>query len=257
MPARSKIAFIGAGSTVFMKNIIGDVLQRPALAGARRSRSWTSTRSGWPNSEVVAGSSRRRSRRRQRSRRYHRPAAGARGRRLRRRRLPDRRLRALHRHRFRGAEEATACARPSPTRSASAASCAACAPCRISGRSCARHAGASAPTRSCCNMSTRWRSTPGRYQPKYSGHQTGRALPLGAGHRVGTGARPRHPGRGDPLPRGRHQPHGLLSEIRASPGGRFLSRPLSATCRAAIARAASPSRAAGIRAVPTRCATRC
>lgn len=33
--ARSpKIAFIGAGSTVFMKNIIGDVLQRPALSGA-------------------------------------------------------------------------------------------------------------------------------------------------------------------------------------------------------------------------------
>ena len=29
-----KIAFIGAGSTVFMKNIIGDVLQRPALSGA-------------------------------------------------------------------------------------------------------------------------------------------------------------------------------------------------------------------------------
>jgi alpha-galactosidase len=30
-----KIAFIGAGSTVFMKNIVGDILQRPALAGAR------------------------------------------------------------------------------------------------------------------------------------------------------------------------------------------------------------------------------
>jgi alpha-galactosidase len=29
-----KIAFIGAGSTVFMKNIIGDILQRPALSGA-------------------------------------------------------------------------------------------------------------------------------------------------------------------------------------------------------------------------------
>jgi alpha-galactosidase len=29
-----KIAFIGAGSTVFMKNIIGDLLQRPPLAGA-------------------------------------------------------------------------------------------------------------------------------------------------------------------------------------------------------------------------------
>ncbi|WP_309085725.1 alpha-glucosidase/alpha-galactosidase [Chelativorans sp.] len=32
--ADPKIAFIGAGSTVFMKNIIGDVLQRPALGGA-------------------------------------------------------------------------------------------------------------------------------------------------------------------------------------------------------------------------------
>jgi alpha-galactosidase len=32
--ANPKIAFIGAGSTVFMKNIVGDVLQRPALAGA-------------------------------------------------------------------------------------------------------------------------------------------------------------------------------------------------------------------------------
>ncbi len=34
MTANPKIAFIGAGSTVFMKNIVGDVLQRPALAGA-------------------------------------------------------------------------------------------------------------------------------------------------------------------------------------------------------------------------------
>ncbi len=34
MPANPTIAFIGAGSTVFMKNIIGDVLQRKALAGA-------------------------------------------------------------------------------------------------------------------------------------------------------------------------------------------------------------------------------
>lgn len=32
--AKPKIAFVGAGSTVFMKNIIGDVLQRPALKGA-------------------------------------------------------------------------------------------------------------------------------------------------------------------------------------------------------------------------------
>jgi len=30
-----KIAFIGAGSTVFMKNIVGDILQRPALVGSK------------------------------------------------------------------------------------------------------------------------------------------------------------------------------------------------------------------------------
>lgn len=34
MQAQPKIAFIGAGSTVFMKNIVGDVLQREALSGA-------------------------------------------------------------------------------------------------------------------------------------------------------------------------------------------------------------------------------
>jgi alpha-galactosidase len=34
MTANPRIAFIGAGSTVFMKNIISDVLQRPALAKA-------------------------------------------------------------------------------------------------------------------------------------------------------------------------------------------------------------------------------
>ena len=32
--ANPKVTFIGAGSTVFMKNIVGDVLQRPSLAGA-------------------------------------------------------------------------------------------------------------------------------------------------------------------------------------------------------------------------------
>ena len=37
MAAWPKIAFIGAGSTVFMKNIVGDVLQRAALANAHIS----------------------------------------------------------------------------------------------------------------------------------------------------------------------------------------------------------------------------
>ena len=34
MSTHPKISFIGAGSSVFMKNIVGDILQRPALAGA-------------------------------------------------------------------------------------------------------------------------------------------------------------------------------------------------------------------------------
>ena len=34
MAASPRIAFIGAGSTVFMKNIIGDILQRTATNGA-------------------------------------------------------------------------------------------------------------------------------------------------------------------------------------------------------------------------------
>jgi alpha-galactosidase len=34
MSANPRIAFIGAGSTVFMKNIVGDVLQRAAISGA-------------------------------------------------------------------------------------------------------------------------------------------------------------------------------------------------------------------------------
>jgi len=35
MKSNPKVTFIGAGSSVFMKNIAGDLLQRPALAGAR------------------------------------------------------------------------------------------------------------------------------------------------------------------------------------------------------------------------------
>jgi len=35
MSGNPKVTFIGAGSSVFMKNIVGDLLQREALAGAR------------------------------------------------------------------------------------------------------------------------------------------------------------------------------------------------------------------------------
>ena len=34
MTSSPRIVFIGAGSTVFMKNIVGDILQRPAISGA-------------------------------------------------------------------------------------------------------------------------------------------------------------------------------------------------------------------------------
>ena len=34
MAAFPRIVFIGAGSTVFMKNIVADILQRPAISGA-------------------------------------------------------------------------------------------------------------------------------------------------------------------------------------------------------------------------------
>ncbi len=53
MPANPTIAFIGAGSTVFMKNIVGDVLQRPAL-GSAELRLMDINETRLEESEVVA-----------------------------------------------------------------------------------------------------------------------------------------------------------------------------------------------------------
>ena len=50
----ARIAFIGAGSTVFMKNIVGDVLQRPALADATLALMDIDERR-LKESEIVAG----------------------------------------------------------------------------------------------------------------------------------------------------------------------------------------------------------
>ena len=88
-------------------------------------------------------------------------------------------------------------------------------------------------------------------------HPPGRPLPLGAGHRRGAGARPRHPDREDPLPLGRHQPHGLLPQLRGDHAGRLVPRPLPRPPSAATARAASRSATTTTRAARTRCATRC
>jgi alpha-galactosidase len=101
----TKIAFIGAGSTVFMKNLIGDALSMPALAGAEdradgyRQEAAGGIRAGGAEADRLA--------RRAGHGRDHTPTSAARSRGgFRDRRLPDRRLQALHRHRFRPAEEA-------------------------------------------------------------------------------------------------------------------------------------------------------
>ena len=65
------------------------------------------------------------------------------------------------------------------------------------------------------------------------------------------------PYRGNPLPLRRHQPHGLLPEVRASAGGRLLSRSLSRSRARLPRRHGSPKPSTGTRAAPTRCATRC
>ena len=47
------VTFIGAGSTVFAKNLLGDIFSQPSLAGGA-IRSLISIPSGWRTSEVVA-----------------------------------------------------------------------------------------------------------------------------------------------------------------------------------------------------------
>ena len=124
-----KITFIGAGSTVFARNLLGDILGHPELRDSTRSRCSTSTPSGCATSEIVARRLRRGARRAAPTiEATHRPP----------RRARRRRLRVINMiqvggyepstvDRLRGPEAVTACARRSPTRSASAGSCAGCA----------------------------------------------------------------------------------------------------------------------------------
>ena len=238
MARQPKITFIGAGSTVFMKNIVGDVLQRPALAGATIALMDINPQR-LEESEIVAGKLVDDARRLGEGRDLFRPAQGARRRRFRRRRLPDRRLRALHGHRFRGAQEI----RPAPDdrrharrRRHHARPAHRAASVDRSARTCCR----SAPMRSCCNTSTRWRSTPGR-SPRNT-RRSGRSA-----FAIRCRARPMElardldiPVRGNPLPRRRHQPHGVLPQVRAPPARRHLTATSIRISCAAIARAAFP-----------------
>jgi alpha-galactosidase/6-phospho-beta-glucosidase family protein len=122
-----KISFIGAGSTVFAKNLLGDILSFPELAESTISLHDIDPER-LRTSEIVA-----------------RKIAAALGvsptieATLDRRQslagadyaiamVPGGRLSPQHGDRFRDSQEATACGRPSPTRWASAALCAPCAP---------------------------------------------------------------------------------------------------------------------------------
>ena len=146
------------------------------------------------------------------------------GRRLRRRRLPDRRLRALHRHRLRGAEEI----RPAADH-------------RRHARRRRHHARPPDGAAPLGDLRGHARRLPGRdhapvRQPdgdqhlgdhgEVPGDPPGRPLPLGAGHGDGARPRSRHPLREHPLPRRRHQPHGVLPQVRGGHGRRQPPQPL-------------------------------
>ena len=240
MPANPKIAFIGAGSTVFMKNIVGDVLQRPALAGAddRADGHQPAAAGGIGDRRRQAD---RDARRPGDGRDLHRPAPGA-------RRAPTSssspsRSAATSpaRSPISRCRRNTACARRSPTRSASAASCAACARCRICGRS-ARTCWRSAPTRSCCNTSTRWRSTPGRSRRNIRRSARSASAIRCRARRRNSPTISTFPIEQHPLPRRRHQPHGLLPQFRGGHGRRQPTATSIPTSSAPIARAARRSR---------------
>ena len=123
----TKIAMIGAGSTVFMKNLVGDILSEPLLKDCEISLMDIDEKR-LATSRIVAERIAAAVDAHAEDHRHDRSAAGARGRRLRRADDPGRRLQARARSPTSRCRSSAGCARPSPTRSASAASCAACAP---------------------------------------------------------------------------------------------------------------------------------
>ena len=154
------ITFIGAGSTVFTRNIAGDILNREALSGAT-IRLMDIDPKRLAESEAVVGRMVAHPRRAGQGRDACRPARRPSTAPISSSSASRSAATIPARSPISRCPNASACARPSPTRSGSAGSCGACGPCRISGRS-ARTCWRSARRRSCCNTSTRWRSTPGR-----------------------------------------------------------------------------------------------
>ena len=172
----------------------------------------------------------------------HRSARRARRRRLRDQHDPGRRLRAVHRHRLRGAEALRSA--PDDRRHA---------------RDRRDHARAAHDSRCCSTICADMEELcPDVWFLNYTNpmaincraiSRASSIRTVGLCHSVqGTAFelshRPRHPVPGDRLPRGRHQPHGVLPALRAR-----RRRPLPAAARAWPSRARCPT--------ATACATRC
>ena len=214
MTANPKITFIGAGSTVFMKNIVGDVLQRPALAGATHRADGHQSRSGSRRCAIVASKLIETLGVPATVETYHRPAR----------------------------RRSTA-----PISSSSASRSAATSPCTVTDFEVPKKYGLRqtiADTLGVGGIMRGLRTVPHLWTicedmlavcpdaimlqyvnpmaintwaiaAKYPHDQAGRPLPLGAGHgRWNWPTISTSPTR-DPLPRRRHQPHGLLPQVRA------------------------------------------
>jgi hypothetical protein len=237
-----KISLIGAGSTVFARNLLGDILSFPELAGSRdqpvRHR---------PGAAGDLGGRRPQGRRGRGRQAHHRghpgPRTQPRRRRLRHLHDPGGGLPTGDRHRLRGAQGV----RPAPDDRRHAGH-------RRHHARAADHPGAprhgprhGAPLPR--------RDLPAVRQPhgdellgpvagEHDPHD--RPVPQRAGHRRATRPRHRRPHRRDQLPLRRHQPHGLLPLVRAERRGPLPPPPTVSRrggCRTGTACATTCSRA--------------
>ena len=122
-----KIAFVGAGSAVFTRNLVGDILSLPELRDDTEFALMDIDAERLRTAEIVTDAADRGARRRRHGRGHHGPPRGAGRRRLRRHLVPGRRLQAVDGGRLRGAQALRAA--PDDRRHArrSAGSCAGCA----------------------------------------------------------------------------------------------------------------------------------
>ena len=223
MRAMAKITFIGAGSTVFARNLLGDILGYEELAESEITL-FDIDAERLDTSELVARRVADALGRTGEDPHHHRPPRRARRRRLRDQHDPGRRLRAVHGHRLRGPEAV----RPAPDD-------------RRHARHRRHHARPAHDPGAARDVRRHGGALPRRVVPQLhepdgdqlpgdlarEQHPHRRAVPQRAGHRVRALARSRHPVPGDRLPRRRHQPHGVLPAVRTR-----RRRPLPAPARA-------------------------